>query len=262
MPTDKAELLLQIERINKRYGSNAVHKLSQTRSIPRIPTEIPQLDAIIGGGLPQGRLIELYGAEGSGKTSLAYWCCSRVDKAYFLDAEGTFDRQQAEVYGNTDSNLMVQQPDTAEEAFDSMRGMAKAGVPIIVLDSIAAMIPTKQLEEDDPEKRRQMGIVAALLSEKLPIIALEARKSGSVVLMVNQLRQNIGISWGDPDTTPGGKAPKHWSSLRIQVARKQTIVKKGKPSGIITKVRIKKSKVCDPFGTCEMTLMFGRGWQV
>lgn len=266
MPLNKQMLANVIARQQKKYGKDAIYLLgsrSQTLDIPRVSTKIPLLDEIIGGGLPEGRIIELFGPESSGKTSLAYHLCSLFDYRIFIDTEQTADRARAkDVFGNNHGKFMFRRPDTAEQALETAIDMARAGMPLIVIDSVAAMVP-KALFDKDIEDNARLGMLAKLLSENLPILASTIAKTGSIVLLINQVRDKISaMKWGTPFDTPGGRALKHYDSLKIMTGRKQTIVSKGKKVGIISKLKVVKSKVCPPEGEAELALYFKTGYKL
>lgn len=253
-----------IEQQRKKYGKDALYLLSdkeETAGIPRVSTGLPELDAIIGGGLPEGRIIEMYGKESAGKTSLAYQFCSRFRHRAFIDPEGTFDRQRClRVFGNQDGKMLVRKPDTGEETMELVIGLADAGMPLIVVDSVAAMLPRSTFDKKVEDNAR-IGALAKMMSETLPRVVAACGKTGSIVLLLNQERDKIGaMMWGDTTTTPGGRALKHFASLRLQVARKGPIVRKGKQAGIISLVRVRKSKVSDPEGRAELPLYFATGF--
>lgn len=253
-----------IEQQRKKYGPGALFLLSDKEdggNIIRIPTGLADLDSIIGGGLPEGRILEIYGPEAAGKTSLAYHFCSLFKVRAFIDAEGTFDRNRCRnVFGNSAGKLFLRKPDTGEQAMELLLGFADAGVPLIVVDSVAAMLPESTFNKKVEDNAR-IGALAKMLSETLPVLAANCGKSGSTVILINQIRDKIGaLPWGDPTTTPGGKALKHFASLRLKVARKGNIVKSGRKLGITSKIQVAKSKVCDPFGEAELPLYFASGF--
>jgi recombination protein RecA len=261
---DMEKLGRVIERQQKKYGKGALYLLSEREdggNVVRIPTGIRDLDSIIGGGLPKGRIIELFGPESAGKTSLGYHFCSLFTVRAFIDSEGTFDRARCrEVFGNTTGKMFLRKPDTGEQAMELLLEFADAGVPLIVVDSVAAMLPQSTFDKKVEDNAR-IGALAKMLSENLPKLATHCRNSGTTVVLINQVRDKIGaMIWGDPTTTPGGKALKHFASLRIKVARKGNIVKAGKKVGIISKLKVVKSKVSDPEGEAELPLYFATGY--
>jgi recombination protein RecA len=253
-----------IEQQQKKYGKGALFLLAEKEdggNIVRLPTGLPDLDSIIGGGLPEGRLLEVYGPESAGKTSLAYHFCSLFKVRAFIDSEGTFDRLRCRnVFGNISGKMFVRKPDTGEEAIELCLGFADAGVPLIVIDSVAAMLPRSTFDKKVDDNAR-IGALAKMMSETLPKLAKYCDNSGSTIVFINQIRDKIGgMPWGDPHTTPGGRALKHFASLRLQVGRKGNIVKSGKTIGITTVIRVRKSKVSDPEGRAEIPLYFETGF--
>lgn len=253
-----------IEQQKKKYGKDAIYLLSdkeESGSIVRIETGLSDLDSVIGGGLPEGRILEIFGPESAGKTSLAYHLCSRFKVRAFIDSEGTFDRARCrDVFQNQSGKLLIRKPDTGEQAMELLLDFAKAGVPLIVVDSVAAMLP-KSTFDKKVEDNARIGALAKMMSENLPKLATDCAKTGSTVILINQIRDKIGaMLWSDPYTTPGGRALKHFASLRIRVARKGNIVQKGKKTGIISKLKVVKSKVSDPEGEAELPLYFATGF--
>lgn len=253
-----------IESHKRKYGKGAIYLLSEKEDggdVVRISTGIPDLDAIIGGGLPEGRIIEIYGKEAAGKTSLAYHLLSLFRVRAFIDSEGSFDRKRCrEVFGNTEGRVFLRRPDTGEQALELVLDFAKAGLPLIVVDSVAAMLPQSTFDKKVDDNAR-IGALAKMMSENLPKLATLCNKTGSTVIFINQERDKIGgMAWGDPHTTPGGRALKHFASLRIRVARKGPILKSGKKVGIVSKLKVQKSKVSDPEGEAELPLYFATGF--
>lgn len=261
---DKKRIALLIQEVNKKHGDGTIWTLGSKQGgegIPRTPTGIEDLDKITGGGLPLGRLVELYGPESSGKTSLAFHLAARYELALFIDAEGTFDTERAKMFGNKKGQLLVRRPAWGEQAFELLLQFAEAGCPLIIIDSVPAMIPRKEYEQDDMEKQT-MGLVAGMLSRKLPKLAHVCDNSGTTVLFINQVRDTFNaMPWGEQTHTPGGRALKHYVSIRMQIARKQWIKhEKLGNFGQICKVRITKSKVCNPYGEAELPLILSKGF--
>lgn len=261
---DTRKLLATIERLEKQYGKGIVYRLGAKKRnrIERLSTGVPQLDAIIGGGLPKGRITEIYGRESAGKTSLLYALMGRQKVRAFIDMEGTLEEDQAAVFGNVvGSNFFVSRPYWGEQAWDVLLGLAEAGIPLIGIDSVPAMIPRAVFERKDASVQDRLGAVAKLMSDLLPRLAAICDKTGSTVVFVNQERDNIGASlWQEQTRTPGGRALKHMCSLRLQLAHRGFITKKAKKVGMITKVRVKKSKVSEPQGECEIEHVWGKGF--
>ena len=263
MPVDAKKLELLIEKVDKAYGKGTLFRMGdkETNELPRVSTGLPDFDWTMGGGLPEGRILELYGANSAGKTSLAYHLMARYPQVLFVDAEGTFDADLATAYGNSGNEVFVRRPQWGEQAFELLMQFAEIGIPLIVVDSVPALIPRKEFEEADMEKAAQIGAVARIMSRKLPKLVYLCEKSGTTVVFINQVRSKIGVLFGDPYDTPGGNALKHFCSLRLQLARKQWLdhPKLGR-FGQISKLRVVKSKVCTPMREAELMLIFGRGF--
>ena len=262
-PADPKKIELLIEKVEKEYGKGSLFRLGDNApiEIARVETGLPDLDWAMGGGLPEGRILELYGANSAGKTSLAYHLMARYPQVLFIDAEGTFDEDLCRAYGNADNEILIRKPQWGEQAFELLYQFAEAGIPLIVVDSIPALIPRKDYEEDDMEKNAQIGAVARLMSRKLPRLVHLCEQSGTTIIFINQVRSKIGILFGDPLDTPGGHAFKHFCSLRLQLARKSWFdhAKLGR-YGQICRLRVVKSKVCAPMREAELNLIFGRGF--
>lgn len=261
---DKKRIALLIQEVNKKHGEGTIWTLGSKQGgegIPRTSTGLVDLDIITAGGLPQGRMVELYGPESSGKTSLAFHLAARYELALFIDAEGTFDSNRARLFGNKKGQLLVRRPAWGEQAFELLMQFAEAGCPLIIIDSVPAMIPRKEYEQEDMEKQT-MGLVAGMLSRKLPKLAHVCDNSGTTVLFINQVRDTFNaMPWGEQTHTPGGRALKHYVSLRMQIVRKQWIKhEKLGNFGQISKVRITKSKVCNPYGEAELPLILHKGF--
>ena len=270
---DKKKLVATLKALEKEYGEGSVYSLDSSKAIVKIPrwsTGLEDLDRIIGGGMPYGRVIEISGPESAGKTSLAYHLMAQHEVAVDIPVEGTFDNERAKIFGNRKGQLIVRRAEYGEQCLESVMAFADAGVPCITIDSVPHMIPRKQFEEADMEKENQLGRVAAMLSSNLPKVALRCEKTLTTLIMVNQMRDNIGAMMFGPKThTPGGWALKHACSLRLQVNRVSWIkVPNKNPKnaaneetvGILMKVKVLKSKVCNPLGECILTMFFDRGF--
>lgn len=270
----RENVLLAMKQINKEFGEGTIYTLGSKRSILKIPrwsTGIEQLDDIIGGGMPCGRIIEIFGPESAGKTTLAYHLMSQCEMALDIPIEGTFDNERAEVFGNHRGQLFVSRANVGEEALKEGWVFTKAGGDLVVIDSVPSMITRKEFEENDFEKESQRGRIAAMLSGKLPKIVAKAEQMGTTWIFINQLRDEMGgMIFGPQTHTPGGRALKHYCSLRIQVNRVDWIKipnkyddsnsAKEKNVGLILKCKVIKSKVCNPLGECEIPLFFDRGF--
>lgn len=272
--TKKQNVILAMKAINSEFGEGTVYTLGSKHSalkIERWSTGIADFDNILGGGIPRGRLIELFGPESAGKTTLAYHLMAQCETALDIPIEGTFDSERAEVFGNTKGQLFVSRANVGEEALKEGYVFTKGGGDLVVIDSVPSMITRKEFEEQDFNKEAQRGRIAAMLSCKLPKIVDAAEESGTTWIFINQLRDEQGAMPFAPQThTPGGRALKHYCSLRIQVNRIEYIKipnkydnsnsAKEKNVGLILKLKVAKSKVCNPLGECEIPLFFDRGF--
>lgn len=263
------------KEFEKKNGEGSVFQVGSNKSIlqvPRLSTQIDDLDEITGGGLPQGRIIEVFGPESSGKTSLAYWMASICKQSVYIPIEGTYDEQRAKSIGVRDKQMIVLRANYGEQALNAVLRFAKAGIPLIIIDSVPACQPKEDMEklEKDAENETRIGGVARLFSKMLPLIVRECEKSGTILLLINQVRDKMNaMLFGEKDDTPGGRAIKFYSSVRIKVARRAWIEipnKNPKVSaqtekiGMIMKCKVVKSKVCNPFGEAEIPLFFDRGF--
>lgn len=270
----KENVLNAMRAINEEFGDGTIYTLGSKKAnleIPRWSTGIEDLDNIIGGGIPKGRIIEIFGPESAGKTTLAYHLMAQCEMALDIPIEGTFDAQRANVFGNKKGQLFVSRANCGEEALKEGYTFTKAGGDIVVVDSVPSMITKKEFEEEDFEKEGQRGRIAALLSSKLPKIVSKAEETGTTWIFVNQLRDEMGgMLFGPTTHTPGGRALKHYCSLRIQVNRTEWIKipnkydisnsAKDKTIGIILKCKVVKSKVSNPYSECELAVIFDRGF--
>lgn len=262
------------KKIESEEGEGSVFNLGSSKSnmnIPRISTNIEDLDYILGGGLPCGRIIEVSGPESSGKTTLGYYLCSLNPYSVYIPVEGTFDSQRAEIMGN-DETMIVYRAEYGEQALNKTMQFAKFGVPLIVIDSVPALIPKEEFDnaEKDLSKENRMGGIARLLDRTLPVLQRRCEQSGTIVLFINQVRDNMNAGLFGPKTrTPGGRALKHYCSVRIEVGRRSWIEVPNKDPrnsadtekvGLVTKFKVEKSKVSNPFGECQIPLFFDRGY--
>ena len=272
---NKEEIQKICKEFEKQNGEGSVFQIGSKKSIlqiPRMSTNIEDLDEITGGGLPQGRIVEIFGPESSGKTSLAYWLASLCKQSVYIPIEGTYDEQRAKSIGVKDKQMIVLRANYGEQALNAVVRFAKAGVPLIIIDSVPACQPKEDLEklEKDAENETRIGGVARLFSKMLPIIVRECEKSGTILVLINQVRDKMNaMLFGEKDDTPGGRAIKFYSSIRIKVARKAWVeVPNKNPKissqnvkiGMIMKCKVVKSKVCNPFGEAEIPLFFDRGF--
>ena len=271
---DLAEISKLCKDIEKKSGKGSIFTVGKNASlqIPRWETRIEALDNIIGGGMPKGRIIEIFGPESSGKTSLMYWLMSLHSLGLYLPIEGTYDEERALQMGVQRGKMIVHRANYGEEALNDVLKFAKAGIPIIGLDSVPACQPKEDVQkvEKDAENEVRIGGVARLFSKMLPSIVRVCEESGTTLILINQVRDNMNaMLFGDKDTTPGGRAIKFYSSLRIKVARRAWIeIPNKNPNisantekvGLIMKAKVQKSKVSNPFAECEMPFFFDRGF--
>lgn len=255
------------DRIREKFGRDSMMILEPSKNIDikidSIPTGSTELDSVLEiGGVPRGKIIEIYGNEGSGKTTLTLHIIAEAQKmglvAAFIDAEHSFDKKYAEAIGVNISRLLFNQPDSGEQALDIAIELIKTKkVGVIVIDSVAALTPEKELSGD--MDKQQMGAQARMMGKALRKMTHIASKYNTTIIFINQVRDKIGVMFGDKTTTPGGKALKFFSALRIVVSRIKTITIKGKKRENLVKAFIKKSKVSTPFRQAEFLIRFGKG---
>lgn len=276
---DKAKIIQLCNEINKKEGKGSVYTLgskNENLDIKRWSTGIEDLDAIIGGGMPEGRVVEIFGAESSGKTTLVYHLCALHELALDIPIEGTFDAERAKVFGNRSKQLIINRSRYGENAFNKAIRFAKAGIPLICFDSVPSMIPKEDIEkvlkasDRDTIEEQRIGGVARLMNKYLPPLEDIIETTGTTVIFINQVRDKMNaMMFGEKTDTPGGHKLKHSASIRIQVARKSWIEIPNKNPmnaantekiGMIMKCKVVKSKVCNPMGECEIPLLFEKGF--
>jgi len=263
---DKIKLKDTIKKLQKRYGRDVIFFIKENKEkkkVKRLKTGFEDFDNMLEGGFPESRVIEIFGPEGAGKTSTCLAISANVDLSVFIDAEGTLDEGRASKLGIQDKKMMIERPESGEEICDVVVQFAKANIPLIIVDSVPAIVPYEFLEKVQKTgfEANNIAGTARLLSQKLfPTLIPVLKNSKSIIIFINQIREKVGVMFGDPTITPGGRALKHYTALRIQVKRKAWFGKPDNRIGQLCSFRVVKSKVSRPYRECELVLHFDEGF--